>query len=148
MNITEISRPSLLEVNSANVIFVEFEVPYLEAFNKETDEFLDILVAPTLIISEQKEENKKFQALKTMLKERPEIKLEIQATASLLEFPENKRKKITEDDLRELSMNRAKKVQDLLADEEISAERLYILNSKTFLDDTLHSEVLFTINVE
>jgi hypothetical protein len=61
MNITEISRPSLLEVNSANVIFVEFAVPYLEAFNKETDEFLDILVAPTLIISEQKEENKKFQ---------------------------------------------------------------------------------------
>lgn len=94
------------------------------------------------------EESKKLIALKAMLKERPDIKLEIQASASLAEFPEDKRKKLTEDDLRELSITRAKMVQDFIADEEISAERLYILNPKAYLDEVLHNEVIFTLNAE
>lgn len=91
------------------------------------------------------EEIEKISAIKTILKERPDLKLEIQASASLAEYPEQKRKKITDDELRELSIKRAQKIQDLLTDQEIAPERLYILNVKTYNDESLHTETLFNM---
>lgn len=93
------------------------------------------------------EELEKISMIKKILKERPDLKIEIQSTASLAEFPEQKRKKITDDELRELSIKRAQRIQELLTDQEIAPERLYIMNVKTYNDGSLHSETLFNMAI-
>lgn len=93
------------------------------------------------------EEMEKISTIKKILKERPDLKIEIQSTASLAEFPEQKRKKITDDELRELSIKRAQRIQEMLTDQDIAPERLYIMNVKTYNDDSLHSETLFNMAI-
>lgn len=59
MNLTDIKRPEVLEINSSD-LGVELSTHEKKKYYKEDDELVDIFIAPTLVISQEDSNDGKF----------------------------------------------------------------------------------------